>query len=122
MLLNLSEKPSGKWEKKQYYEAIKQFGTVEDIEFPVVPANAKLKEVLLLSKEFIALIEPKIRPNERTDAIHIAGELTFCFALIYVLRLRGYQCITSTYQKETKVRKDGKKISRTKWISFRAFV
>ncbi len=115
MLLNLSNHPSAKWPENQI-QAASQYGGVTDMPFPHIDPEADTDQVRQLAEQY----EVKIRQMTDVRAVHIMGELTFCFALIPMLQNAGIPCVASTTARDT-LEHDGIKTSVFRFIRFRAY-
>ncbi len=123
MLLNLSNHNSKNWKLKQKDTAIELYGSIYDMEFPEVDPNSSEEEILKLVSGYekkICLILSEHK-NEN-NAVHIMGEMTFCFALINRLLRRGIECIASTTERIVPDNLDGFKISKFNFVKFRKYI
>jgi len=99
MLLNISNHPSIDWPEKQKNVALNEFGQITDIPFPSINPSSGPDAILNLAHEYSRICLQQL--NNRTieqydDAVHIMGEMTFCFALISLLQQHGIRCLAST--------------------------
>lgn len=120
MLINLSNHPSEKWEAAQL-EASSQYGEIIDIPFPNIPPECTAEEVRDLALLYLQKCENLIQPSGEESAIHITGELTFCFALIQILLKKGYKCITTTSERDVWRDENGGKIVNFNFKHFREY-
>lgn len=118
MLLNLSNHPSDKWPENQKTAAA-QFGKIFDIPFPNIPPDASSEEVNALAKNYLAKIQALASEGKIT--IHLMGELTFCFALVKLLKQEGITCIASTTERISVAAEDGTKTSQFRFVQFRSY-
>ena len=116
MLLNLSNHPSANWSAEQTNAACNQWGGVEDLPFPQIPPTWTTDEVELLAEQYVGKIM-HLNPM----AVHIMGELTFCFSLVAKLQQIGIPCVASTTQRNTIDNPDGTKIASFRFVMFRGF-
>ncbi|QQS28009.1 MAG: CRISPR-associated protein [Sphingobacteriales bacterium] len=116
MLLNLSNHPSANWSAEQTEAAISNWGSVEDMPFPQIPPEWETYEVEQLVEEYYVKIT-KLYPM----AVHLMGELTFCFALVAKLQQAGISCVAATTLRNTIDKPDGTKIANFRFIKFRSF-
>jgi len=121
MLINLSNHPLTNWSDLQIKTANDLYGKVVDIAFPEIPPDADeyLIEELANDYKDICLETLSNYPNEN-NAVHIMGELTFCFSLITALKKNGIVCVASTTDRNT-VQSDGIKYSEFKFVNFRGY-
>lgn len=120
MLINLSNHPSRAWGPKQM-QAAQEFGEILDIPFPHVPPEADGSEVgklvMQYHNEIVMLLNAT--PNE-SHAVHVMGELNFCFLIITLLKARGITCVASTTERiVTEVNKEKKSVFN--FIKFRRY-
>jgi hypothetical protein len=102
MLINLSNHPFSNWPSPQRVYAIHEFGTIQDIPFPPIDPNADAKAMLALAHEYAAYCTQQfdnLTIEQSVNAVHIMGELTFCFALVGLLQKKGIRCIASTTER-----------------------
>ena len=120
MLINLSNHPSSKWDVKQLNEANLLFGTVQDESFPNIPPDWDMEQVETLAREYFEKIKSIEKKTGAKPAIHITGELVFCFLLIQMLLHDGFRCITSTTERIVK-EENNVKITVFNFIKFRNY-
>lgn len=116
MLLNLSNHPSSVWPVEQQSAARKQFGAVQDLDFPYINPAATSDEVALLAEQYVN----KIRAIDPL-AVHLMGELTFCFQLANLLKAIGYEVVASTTHRTVAYTPDGQKVSNFQFVQFRPY-
>jgi hypothetical protein len=58
---------------------------------------------------------------DEKDAVHLMGELTFCFALLTRLQKGGIPCLTSTTQRKTVDNANGTKTVGFDFVQFREY-
>jgi hypothetical protein len=100
MLLNFSNHPSSQWPEKQMNEAVRLFKNVIDLEFPQISPYASEQDIINLSNQYLSqIIEIK---NLHTHlAVHIMGEFTFTYRMIYLLHQHNIPCYASTTERTT---------------------
>jgi len=116
MLLNLSDHPSANWSAEQTDAAILRWGSIEDLPFPHIPPEWEHYEVEELVEQYYNKIR-KLYPI----AVHLMGELTFCFSLIAKLQQAGIPCVAATTLRNTVDNPDGTKVATFRFIKFRSF-
>jgi len=121
MFINLSNHPSLEWPEPQLLAAEK-YGQVADIPFPVIDPSAETYDIERLVETYEIKVR-KLLASESTGifAVHIMGELTFCFALVARLQKAGIQCLASTTSRLAIDQPDGSKISRFGFVKFREY-
>ena len=113
MLLNLSNHPSSSWSESQLAAA---GGKVEDLAFPQVNPDGDEAYIEQLANEYYN----KIIEMQGITAVHIMGEMTFCYKLITKLKAHNIRCLASTTKRET-VEENGVKISKFNFVRFREY-
>ena len=121
MFINLSNHPSSDWPELQR-KAAEAYGRLVDLPFPAVDPKAEPDEIELLAEQYEVKIR-KLLAGESSGsfAVHLMGELTFCFALVARLQKTGISCMASTTSRETKVNHDGTKNTRFGFVRFREY-
>lgn len=129
MLINLTNHPYKHWSKEQKQAATEQFGEVVDIKFPDIPADADEDYVIKLAVEYgtqiedmIDILQPKgeMQPFYE-DAVHLMGEMTFCYALIDYLGTEMNSFYASTTERNVHYDKAGNKVVDFKFVKFRQY-
>lgn len=104
--INLSNHPSDKWTDKQI-DAAHVFGDIIDWPFPKIDASWDSEDVSELAMSYFQRIR-EFAPSDRV-VLHIMGELTFCFALVSMLKADGYLCMASTSERRVVEKQNGVK-------------
>lgn len=115
MLLNLSNHPASGWDAAQL-NAARDFGGVKDLPFPAVPPEASEGEIAELADAYCA----RVLATPGVSAVHLMGEMTFCFALAARLKAAGVKCVASTTRRDV-VETNGAKTSRFSFVRFREY-
>ena len=115
MLLNLSNHPSSNWTEPQL-AAAGGINQVIDLAFPQVAPDGDEAYIEQLANDYYNKIEAM--PN--IQAVHIMGEMTFCYKLITKLKAHNIRCLASTTKRET-VEENGVKISKFNFVRFREY-
>ena len=118
MFINLTNHPSSGWSEEQL-RAAKQYGEVVDFGFPDVKPDMTSEEVCLLAEKLVK--EIMLMSDGKTTSVHIMGEMTFTYAIVYRLKTLGVKCVASTTERLVKMMSDGKKISEFKFVQFREY-
>lgn len=113
MLLNLSNHPSTSWSESQLAAA---GGNVVDLAFPQVAPDGDEAYIEHLVNDYYN----KIITFQGITAVHIMGEMTFCYKLITKLKAHNIRCLASTTKRET-VEENGVKISKFNFVRFREY-
>jgi hypothetical protein len=121
MLINCSNHPVSLWDEKQK-AAGKKYGQLYDLPFPAIDPEADTDAVALLAEQYEVIIRQQLAlENSGAFAVHIMGELTFCFAMVARLQKAGVTCLASTTRRETVENGDGSKTSRFEFVRFREY-
>jgi hypothetical protein len=120
MLLNLSNHPFKEWDETQQKEAINRWGSVSDLAFPQINPLLSSLEINQLAKHYASVIIPKYLNQSAGNAIHLMGEITFCFSLANLLISSGYICVVSTTERKSETH-NGIKKSIFRFIRFREY-
>ncbi|HMT35598.1 MAG TPA: hypothetical protein PKC41_07050 [Chitinophagaceae bacterium] len=115
MLLNFSNHPSAQWPENQISSAQILYGNVVDLSFPNIDPESDEAQIAFLCKQYFEKIV-EANPN----AVHIMGELSFCFRLISLLKNHGITCIASTTYRNT-LEINGMKYAQFQFVRFRKY-
>ena len=119
MLLHLSNHPYGTWQKDQYQAAEKLFGGVVDMPFPNVDPNADETEIMEMAEAYFQKIQTEY--DTGIAAVHLMGELCFCFALARLLQGIGIKVVASTTERKVIEQGEGQKTVVFHFIRFREY-
>jgi hypothetical protein len=121
MLINLSNHPSNQWSGKQFKAATKKFKSVYDLPFPHISPKANSKQVELKAKKYYEKILSLLKSSkDKSNAVHLMGEMTFVFQLTQVLKKNNIKVIASTTDRIVE-EKNGKKIVTFNFVRFREY-
>ncbi len=121
MVINLSNHPLNTWSDNQVDKAKKLYGKIVDLSFPQIPPDADENTVLRLAEDFKDIcIDILSDSKDQNNAVHIMGELTFCFALVTELKKNNITCIASTTDRESIETLNGK-LSKFNFVNFRKY-
>ena len=124
MLLNLSNHPSAQWPAAQKGMALQHYGSVVDMAFPAIDPAAGHDEIAALAAKYAVQCCETLAAHEETgfaSAVHIMGELTFCYCLVAMLQKEGIPCVASTTRRVAKENKTGEKTSLFSFVAFRLY-
>lgn len=122
MLLNLSNHSSSKWQPEQIRVARVTYGAIVDMQFPNIPPDWDEQQVKKLVEEYVNKCVQIINQTEdKVNAIHIMGELTFCYAFVKLMECCPFHCIASTTERVVTVNEKGEKVSAFNFCKFRNF-
>ena len=80
VFVNFSNHPSNSWDEKQK-KASEQYGSIEDLSFPMVSAQASREEVSMLAQDYYRKIM-----EHHPVAVMCQGEFTLCFRVVELLK------------------------------------
>ncbi len=122
MLINLSNHPSSQWSEEQTKAARHNYGQLIDLPFPAIDPEAETYDIERLAEDYEIKVRQLLAAESSGNfAVHIMGELTFCFALVARLQKAGIQCLASTTSRLAIDQPDGSKISRFGFVKFREY-
>lgn len=116
MLINLSNHPVASWSAEQVAEAERCYGAVEDMAFPNIPPEWSSEQVLALCNVVADAIQAK-----SCTAVHVMGEMTFTFGLVFRLHERGIPVVASTSERLVETYPDGRKLVVFRFKQFRPY-
>lgn len=121
MIINLSNHPLKDWTEEQATAARQQYNTIVDIPFPDVDPDWEISTVSNLVKIFAKrCLQTLEKSTDPQNAIHVMGELTFCFQFVRLMQQHGIVCLASTTERIAEVSADGK-VSRFVFRTFRPY-
>lgn len=117
IMINLSNHPSKGWSEEQIKAAA--VDKIIDYQFPQIDPEWDYFEV----KRIAIKIANELLHNYYKDnvIIHLAGEPVFVHIFARMFENREWQCVTSTTKRDVIESPDGTKISKFKFVKFRAF-
>jgi hypothetical protein len=118
MLINLSNHPSTNWLPEQL-AAAQSFGEVIDIPFPAVDPNGNESYIQTLCSEYVEKVRQTA--NGKEAVVHVMGEMTLTFSLVYALQAKGFICVASTSKRIVTDKGDGTKEIQFVFNSFRQY-
>ena len=116
MFINLTNHPVAGWSEDQL-KAAKAYGEVIDFKFPDI-------EPFFSSQEINDLADATVDEIMELDThlvVHIMGEMTFTYAVVFRLKAKGITCVASTTERLVKMLPNGKKLSEFKFVQFREY-
>ena len=121
MLINLSNHPLAYWAEQQRAMAEGHWGQVVDLPFPVIPPTLTTQEVVALAEEYCArCVDMLHQEDDPSSAVHLMGEMVFCFHLAAMLKHAGIEVVASTSERIV-CYTDGTKNSEFNFVTFRAY-
>ena len=121
MLINLSNHPLSTWSALQIETAQKQFGEIMDLPFPKINPELNETEIENIADDYFDKIISILNISiDKTNAVHVMGELNFTFNIVTKLLNKEINCIASTTERNTKNIGD-KKLTEFKFVKFRRY-
>lgn len=122
MLINLSNHPSANWPENQLELARSLFGQVIDMPFPPVDPAALISQVQQMAASAAEkAMETLTGANPDEDhAVHVMGELTFCYNFVSLMRGKNIRCLASTTHRVVEETEKGK-LSKFVFVGFRDY-
>lgn len=120
MLINLSNHPFAQWSERQKEEALRLFKSVEDMPFPQIDAEFSEADIRDLTEIYFQKIATYISFRSEV-AVHLMGEMTFCFALLKRLQSFGVDCYASTANRNVRMSDMEEKIVKFDFVQFRRY-
>lgn len=121
MMINLSNHPLQDWSKAQATAARQQYNSIIDMPFPEVDPDWEISAVYnlatVIAKQCLQILE---KSTDTHNAIHVMGELTFCFQFVRLMQQHGIVCVASTTERIAVVTANGK-VSRFVFSNFRPY-
>lgn len=95
--------------------AMKSYGTVQDLPFPLIDPTFDQEEVEQLAQKFSQQVA-----ESEASAVHLMGEMCFTFILVQKLKQMGLPVVASTTKRNVE-EVDGKKIVQFEFVQFRSY-
>ncbi len=121
MLINLTHHPFAAWPDEQK-RAVERYGNITDLPFPRVAPEAGAEDVAALAEQYIVRCTKLMaEKNDKQNAVHIMGEMTFVYQFVRQATERGFTCLASTTRRAVDWDETGNKVSRFEFIRFRKY-
>lgn len=121
MLINISNHSLSEWDDNQVLAAKQIFGSITDIEFPIIDPEGDEDYIKNLCSKYADLIRRKLSlSKDGRNAVHIMGEFTFVFNLVSTLKNEGIKCVASTSKRDSVLTNEGK-LSSFNFVRFREY-
>ena len=114
VFVNFSNHPSNSWDEKQK-KASEQYGSIEDLSFPMVSAQASREEVSMLAQDYYRKIM-----EHHPVAVMCQGEFTLCFRVVELLK-QARILVLAVCSEQLVTEKDGKKIVEFEFRQYREY-
>ena len=121
MLINLSNHPSSAWSEEQAKAANEKYGNIVDLQFPVVPPEADIDDVLEIAREYTQKCMVLIGNQKENSAVHVMGEMTFTYNVVRYLSHKAIIAVASTTERIVEVDVSGQKTSVFRFKQFRKY-
>ena len=118
MLINVSNHPSARWGEAQRQCAADEYGQVCDLPFPHIDPHWGLDEIEQQAEQYLGEI---LRAEPFAGAVHLMGEMVFCYVLARKLEEAGIPCVASTTVREVIDYGDGRKEAQFRFVRFRPY-
>lgn len=116
MFINLTNHPSENWSEEQL-NAARHYGEIVDIPFPSIEPDATTNDIIELAEQII----DKIKSIDSSAVVHIMGEMTCTYHVVFRLKELGITCLASTTKRNNIITPDGKEIPVFKFVQFREY-
>lgn len=121
MLINLSNHPSVYWSERQMSMARERWGQVIDLSFPALSPTLTTAEVLVIAEEYKGRCVDMLRNSaDEVSAVHLMGEIVFCFRLVQLLKDAGVMVVASAAERDVSYTNDVKN-SIFNFVTFREY-
>jgi len=104
----------------QINKALEQFGEVMDMPFPVINPEGDEMYIKDMAHTYLQRILA-MRDRYPDLTVHIMGELTFCYALVRLLKKNRIACVASTTTRKVIIANNSKKVSEFEFVRFRYY-
>jgi hypothetical protein len=119
VLLNISNHPSGRWPEGQLAAVSAWADEVVDMPFPHVSPSMDSDGIKDLAEQLLAEVENR---SPRPSAVHLMGELTLTYRLVYLLQQKGFTVLASTTERRVLQEENGQKTSEFRFVRFREYL
>lgn len=120
MLLNVSNHPHAQWSEAQLAAAHEQFGSVQDLPFPIVPPDATRDQVLQIASSLVSAIR-KVDSEHGQVSVLIAGEQGVLYHTVRLLHSIGFACFAATSERKVVQKSATEKSIEFSFVQFRSF-
>lgn len=101
--------------------AHKRWGQVIDLPFPVISPMLTTAEVVVIAEEYKErCIDMLYRSRDEISAVHLMGEMVFCYRLVQSLKDAGVMVVASAAERDVHYTNDVKN-SIFNFVSFREY-
>ena len=102
MLINLSNHPSKYWSEQQLALACERWGRVVDMPFPAIDPTSDTVAVQQLATEYCKRCVEVLGGTTEASAVHLMGEMVFCYSLVIMLKAAGIPVVASTTERSVR--------------------
>lgn len=99
MFINLSNHPLSLWGEEQL-AAARKFGEPEDMPFPKISPEWTSAQVNAEAEKYAEACMAKLSDAPGDSAVHVMGEILFCYYAVTYLRARGVRVVMSASSRE----------------------
>lgn len=118
LFINFSNHPFSSWSEAQL-TAARQYGELAEVPFPDIDPDWTENELCRVVDESLKKI--RTLSNGKKTIVHIMGEMTFTYAIVYSLKNEGIRCVASTSERNSIENTDGSKTSHFAFVRFRNY-
>ena len=118
IFINLSNHSSAVWGEEQKTAAM-EYGEVIDVPFPAIDEFADIEYIKTLADEYLLKVQQLASPNNAT--VHLMGEQTFTYSMLYRLQKAGYMCVASTTRRIVDMDEENRRIVTFCFERFREY-
>ena len=102
MLINLSNHPSQYWSEQQLALACERWERVVDMPFPAIVPTSDTMAVQQLAAEYCERCVEMLGDTTEASAVHLMGEMVFCYNLVTMLKAAGISVVASTAERSVR--------------------
>jgi hypothetical protein len=119
MLINFTNHTSSEWAEDQL-KASAVYGQIIDIPFPYIDPEWDESVINSMAAGYAGKCIEMTNSDIKDSAVHIMGEMTFCYSVIKKLREAEIKCLASTTKRE--VTAEGSlKLTEFRFVRFREY-
>lgn len=101
--------------------ARERWGQVIDLSFPALSPMLTTAEVMVIAEEYKGRCMDMLRSStDEVSAVHLMGEMVFCFRLVQLLKDVGVMVVASTAERDVRYTNDVKS-SIFNFVTFREY-
>lgn len=133
MLINLTNHPvkgvfdenkkiyQNPWSKEQLDTAIALFDEIIEFPFPQISPYCNVSEVKELAQEYCNRCVAILKQPSLRNAVHIGGEIMFCYYVISFLLDKGYQVVSASSDRIIENLGENRVVKKFQFVKFRKY-